>query len=153
MRKFYLVLPDIRSGFNTGAFFRTADGLGVDKIFLAGYTPYPPHAEIAKTALGAEDFVDWEYHLNPLELIKELKERGVEIVVLENIKNSILLEEYKPKAQEICLVVGNEVEGVPAEIIALADQVVKIKMKGKKESLNVSIAGSIAIFEIAKKIR
>ncbi len=150
MKKFYLLLPNIRSGFNVGAFFRTADALGVDKIFLAGYTPYPPHTEIAKTALGAEDFVDWQYFLDPFELVKKLKKQGVEIIALENTKTAKLLTKYKPKKEKVCLVVGNEVEGISEEILELADTTLKIEMKGKKESLNVSIAGGIAISEISK---
>lgn len=151
-KELYLILPDIRSGFNVGSFFRTADGLGVTKIFLTGFSPYPPHKEIAKTALDAENFVDWQYYLDPIEIIKKLKKENVEIVCLEKTEKSENIENYKSENTKICLVCGNEIEGVNKKIMNLADRVVSIKMLGIKESYNVAIAGSIALFEISKKL-
>jgi len=143
-----LLLPDIRSGFNVGSFFRTCDGLGISKIFLTGFTPYPPHKEIQKTALGAENFLDWSFHLQTEKLIKKLKTDNFKIIALEKDKNSIPLQNCQIKSKKICLVVGNEIEGINKNIISLADQIISIEMKGQKESLNVSIAGGIALFKI-----
>ena len=146
--KLSIILPNIRSGFNVGSFFRMADGLGVSKIYLCGHTPYPPHKEIQKTALGAENFVNWEYHINVIDLISKLKEKGVHIVALEKTSKAIPLEEFYSKNNEICLIVGNEIDGISEEILTLSDDVLFIDMKGQKESLNVSVAGGIAIYTL-----
>lgn len=148
----FLLLPDIRSGFNVGSFFRTADGLGVAKIFLTGFSPYPPHKEITKTALGAEKFVHWQYYLKPIDIIQKLKTQKTEIICLENTSQSENIENYIPKNKKVCLVCGNEIEGINKEILDLADKIVSIKMAGVKKSYNVAIAGSIALFEISKKL-
>lgn len=147
---FSLFLPDIRSGFNVGSFFRTCDGLGVDHIYLSGLTPYPPHKEIAKTALGAEDMVSWSYHLEWKDIIEELQNAGVHIVSLEVSEGAIPIQEFSPK-KPLCLVVGNEVDGISDDMLRIADEKVFIPMRGEKESFNVSIAGSIALWEISGK--
>lgn len=143
-------LPDIRSGWNTGAFFRTADSLGVEKILLSGLTPYPPHKEIAKTALDAEYFVDWSYFSSHENCIEYLKENNIDLIALELTEDA---QELTPDifSSPCCLVVGNEVSGVPPEILQHAKKTVFIPMKGKKQSMNVSIAGSIAMWEMQKK--
>ncbi len=149
---FSLLLPDIRSGFNVGAFFRTCDALRVDHIYLTGISPYPPHKEIQKTALGAEYEVSWSYHLDAVKLLGSLKERGVQLAALEISPSSISLTRYSPESP-LVLIVGNEVHGIPKEILRLADHIISIPMGGVKESLNVSIAGSIALWEIAKRLK
>jgi len=145
-----LLLPDIRSGFNVGAFFRTADALGLDHIFLTGLTPYPPHKEIAKTALGAEKSVAWSYHIDAEKLLKKLKVDGVHIIALERSTKAVALEKFMPKFP-LCLIVGNEVQGIREQLMNTAEEIIEIPMRGSKESLNVSIAGSIALWELAKK--
>jgi tRNA G18 (ribose-2'-O)-methylase SpoU len=146
-RKFYLILPDIRSCHNVGAMFRTADAFGVDKIFLVGYTPHPPKPQIDKVSLGAEKWVLWEWRKDLRELILELKREKFVIVGLEKIKKSIKIEDLRLKISDnVALVVGNEVDGIRPGILKLCDHVVHIPMIGKKESLNVSIAGGIAMY-------
>jgi len=127
-----------------GSFFRTADAMGIEKIYLAGYTAQPPRREISKTAIGAEDWIDWEYKEDPIQAINDLKEDGWKVVGLELEEGAQKIADYSP-TEKICLVLGHEVTGVPEEIIKLCDDVVYIPMHGKKESLNVSVALGIAL--------
>lgn len=144
-----ILLPNIRSAYNVGSFFRTCDGLGIDHIFLCGYSAFPPHKEIAKTALGAEDMVSWSHHKDSQEVIKQLQEENVRIVGLELTKNAVPLEEFTPTFP-LCLVVGNEVDGISEEVLEETHERIYIPMQGQKESFNVMIAGSIALWEISK---
>ena len=146
-----LLLPNIRSAYNVGSFFRTCDGLGIGHIFLSGYTAVPPHKEIAKTALGAEDMVSWSQHPDPVALVSELQQKGVCVTALELSEHSVPLTAFTRKFP-LCLVVGNEVEGVSKDILRCADEQVHIPMQGKKESFNVMIAGSIALWHISQKL-
>lgn len=139
---FYLILPNIRSRYNVGSIFRTADIFGIDKIFLTGYTPAPPHSRISKVALGAEKTVPWEKHKQTGRLINNLKRNGIKIVAAEATKNSQDYRKWKPK-EPLALVLGNEVEGLPRSILTKADQIIYIPMRGQKESLNVSVAAGI----------
>jgi len=151
-RKFYLILPNIRSCHNVGAMFRTADAFGVDKIFLVGYTPHPPKPQIDKVALGAEKWVDWEGRENLRKLIIELKKEKCVIVGLERTKQSEDIKDIKIlDINDFALVVGNEVDGIKPGILKLCDHVVHIPMMGKKESLNVSIAAGIAMYCLRRK--
>lgn len=147
--QFSVLLPNIRSAYNVGSFFRTCDGLGVDHIFLAGYTASPPHKEIAKTALGAEEMMSWSHHADAHELIQNLKSQGVNIVALEVTPTAKPLPSFSPSFP-LCLVVGHEVDGISPEILALCDEEVMIPMQGQKESFNVMIAGSIALWHISQ---
>jgi tRNA G18 (ribose-2'-O)-methylase SpoU len=158
MNNFYLVLPDIRSCHNVGAMFRTADACGVTKLFLVGYTPDPPRPQIDKVSLGAETWMPWEHKKNLKSLVGSLKKKGVTIIGLEKNDNSIDIgmlgnKKYSLKNKDIALIVGNEVEGVSSDILAICDIVVHIPMHGKKESLNVSIAAGIAMYEIGSQFR
>ncbi|MBI5621764.1 RNA methyltransferase [Candidatus Falkowbacteria bacterium] len=144
----YFILQNIRSLYNVGSLFRSADGLGVDKIFLCGYTGTPPRKEISKTALGAETTVPWEHHHQTARLIKQLKKDGVQIVALELTKGAVDLKTFKPKFP-LAIILGNEVLGITPAILKLADAVVQIPMRGGKESLNVSVAGGIAGYILA----
>ena len=155
MKNFYLILPDIRSCHNVGAMFRTADACGVTKLFLVGYTPVPPRPQIDKVSLGAETWMPWEHRANLKVLIRGLKKKGVEIIGLEKNNSSINIKEigdkrYKINKKDIALIVGNEVEGISEDILKLCDVVVHIPMYGKKESLNVSVAAGIGMYEIGK---
>lgn len=147
----YLLLHNIRSEQNVGAIFRTAEGAGVAKIYLAGYTPRPIDRfgrlvpTILKTALGATDMVPWEIVEDIVSCISTLKSSGCQIVAIEQTPQSISLYDFVP-ARETLYIVGNEVSGVPEEISALADVCVEIPMAGQKESLNVSVATGIALF-------
>ncbi|MDD2891622.1 MAG: RNA methyltransferase [Candidatus Gracilibacteria bacterium] len=143
-----LLLDNIRSILNVGALFRTCDGAGFEKIILTGFTPTPPRKEISKTAIGAENFVAWEYYKNPIEYIQELKKQGYKIFVLEQTSESIDFHSVSSmKYENICLILGNEIEGVQKELIELADYCVEIPMLGQKQSLNVATAGGICMYQ------
>lgn len=154
-KKVILVLHNIRSTHNVGAIFRTADAAGVSEIFLVGITPDPidrfgrKRSDIAKAALGAEDTILWQ-HFNDvsfLEKISELKKEGFYIISVEQSQDSV---DYKTiqSAEKIVIIVGNEVGGVPKEVVRISDVVAEISMQGEKESLNVSVATGIALFRI-----
>jgi tRNA G18 (ribose-2'-O)-methylase SpoU len=150
-KKFYVICQNIRSLFNVGSIFRTADAFGVDKIFLTGITGKPPRSEISKVALGAENYIPWEYHRQAARLIKKLKAEGVTIVALEQVKGkSSDLNTWKPEFP-LALILGYEPVGLPKNLIDLADVVVEIPMYGQKESLNVGVAFGVAANHIAKK--
>ncbi len=149
----FLLIHDIRSAHNVGSMFRTADAAGVAKIFLSGSTPAPidrfgRHVkEIAKVALGAEQTLPWERRLDALELITDLKKQKVQIVALEQAENSIDYKKLEIK-QPTLLIVGNEVDGLPKEILEACDVVAEIPMKGEKESLNVAVSLGVALFRM-----
>ncbi|MEX0919230.1 MAG: TrmH family RNA methyltransferase [Parcubacteria group bacterium] len=146
-----LILDNIRSVENTGSIFRTAEGLGVSKIFLIGTTPAPldrfgrKRSDFAKVSLGAEEMIDWEYTKEIEVVLKDLKDQEFQIIALEQANDSKDLKEFKSKKQ-FTLIVGNEVEGVSKEALEFSDEVVEIPMEGKKGSLNVSVATGIALF-------
>jgi tRNA G18 (ribose-2'-O)-methylase SpoU len=150
MSQHFLLLDDIRSLLNVGALFRTADGAGYDRVYLTGITPTPPRKEISKTALGAENFVSWEYYENPLEIVSILKQKGVSLICLEQTSKSIPYTEL-PELPSTCLILGNEISGVSPELRALADITIEIPMLGKKQSLNVATAGGICMYKIREK--
>lgn len=146
----YLILDNIRSRENVGSIFRTADGAGVDKIYLCGITPTPPHEKISKTALGAEAYVPWEYYKQAWRLLQKLKEEGVTIVALECGKGSENIFKIELPASPIALVLGNEVNGLSKEILKRAQKKAAIPMYGRKESLNVAVAMGIAVYAIQR---
>ncbi|MBI1744658.1 RNA methyltransferase [Candidatus Acetothermia bacterium] len=146
---FYVICQNIRSLHNVGSIFRTADAAAITKLYLCGYTPYPPRSEISKVALGAELSVSWEHHVQAWRLIEKLRSKGVQIVALENNIGSVSIYEFKPKFP-LALIVGNEVGGLSSAILQRADAVVHLPMYGKKESLNVSVAFGIAAYELNK---
>ena len=145
-----VLLDNVRSLYNVGSIFRTSDAAGVEKIFLCGITGRPPRAEIHKAALGAEHSVPWEYFENPAEIIQQLKAMGHRIVILEHTDQPQLYDKVKYEFP-LCLVVGHEITGVSDEVVALADMAIEIPMFGIKQSLNVSVAYGIAIYEIVKQ--
>ena len=159
MRDIVLIAHNLRSCHNVGSLLRTAEGLGVQKVILSGYTPHPTHAndrrlphealkianQIHKTALGAEDFVKWEYHHELLPVIKKLQKDGYAVVAIEQTEHSKMLQDYHPP-QKLALVMGREVEGVEPEIIDACDLAVEIPMFGKKESFNVVQAAAMALY-------
>ncbi len=147
--KMFLILDNIRSRENVGSIFRTADAVGVKKIYLCGTSPTPPHEKISKTALGAENYVPWEYRRNTWQVITDLKKMGVNIVALEQTKDSQNIFKFKSQFP-LALVVGNEVKGISPRILKYCDKKISIPMYGKKESLNVSVATGIAVYQIVK---
>ena len=152
-------MHDIRSAYNVGAIFRTADGAGVSKIYLSGYTPTPNSNEkfkntradkmIEKTALGAEKIIPWEKCDNLEKLLEELKGQKINVVALEKNDVSTDIKKFKPEFP-MALILGNEVDGVMENILQKCDAVVSIPMRGEKESLNVSVAAGIAMYELLK---
>lgn len=146
---FYVICPDIRSMHNVGAIFRTADGLGITKVYLCGYTARPPRKEIHKVALGAQDSVPWEYHTQAWRVIDKLKAQGIRIVALELNDHSESLLEFKPKFP-LALVIGNEVEGLSNSILSRADHTVHLPMHGIKASLNVAVAFGAAGYLLSR---
>lgn len=148
----YVLCDSIRSIFNVGAIFRTSDGAFIEKLFLTGYTPYPPRKEIEKVALGSTESVPWEYHKNPLDIISKLKDEKIKIAVLEITDQKNLIWNFKKEDFPVCLVLGNEISGVSKEIIESADMSFEIPMSGMKQSLNVSVAYGIAVYEMIRKL-
>jgi len=144
-----LIVDNVRSLHNIGAFFRTSEGLGVDKIFLCGKVAIPPRKEITKTALGAEELVDWEHFESTLEGVQKAKELNCSILSLELTKDSIDIKNYEVP-ENWALVVGHELLGVDDEILKICDDILEIPMKGEKISLNVSVATGIALYELCK---
>ena len=143
----YVLAHNIRSLHNVGSIFRTCDGVGVSKLYLTGYSGVPPRKEITKTALGADDSVPWEFHKDPVSVVKMLKKDGVQIVALEKNKKSTDIRKFNPK-YPVCMIIGNEIDGVEENLLKLSDAVVHIPMHGKKESLNVSVAFGIGIYSL-----
>lgn len=148
----YVILHNIRSRHNVGAIFRTADGAGVSKIFLTGYTPAPIDRfgrtvdEIKKTSLGASEMVEWEQTNDVNGVIQHLQDSGVTVVAVEQAQKSISLYDFiEPK--NICYVFGNEITGVEPEVLAVCDGIIEIPMAGQKESLNVSSTVAIVLFQ------
>lgn len=146
-----VVLDNIRSLHNVGSVFRSADAFCVSKVWLCGYTPQPPNREIRKTAIGAEETVDWEYAADAIALARQLKAEGWKLMVVEQTDASIALPEFHPgKDERIALVLGNEVEGVQAGIVDICDGAIEIPQFGTKHSLNVSVAAGIVLYEVVK---
>lgn len=149
-----LILHNIRSVHNVGSIFRTADAAGVSKIYVTGYTPTPldrfnrERKDFIKVSLGAEKSVPWESTLQLTPVLKKLKADGYEILAIEQSKNSTPLFEYKPAGKNIAVVMGNEVLGISPQSLKYADKILEIPMRGKKESLNVSVAAGIALFAL-----
>ena len=168
-----LILHNIRSAYNVGSIFRTADAAGVNKIYICGYSPTPLEhfqkgnvrandftsqnrfsrydSKISKTALGAECFISWEYYRQTWRLMEKLKKEGVQVIALEQSKKSVDFRKFKPKFP-IALVVGNEIRGLSKEILKRANKIIAIPMYGQKESLNVSVAAGIAIYRLMEGI-
>jgi tRNA G18 (ribose-2'-O)-methylase SpoU len=150
--KIYVALDNIRSAQNVGSFFRTSDSLGVDKILLCGITSVPPNKEIFKTALGATESVEWEHYENSSQCIEFLQEKGFLIICVEQTEKSLMLNNYEFNINKnICLVFGNEIEGVSKNIIEMADDCIEIPQLGTKHSLNVSVVGGIVIWDLVRK--
>ena len=146
-----VVLDNIRSLHNVGAIFRTADGVGVEKVWLCGVTGFPPQAQITKTALGAEQRVPWRQDRDTVSVLRDLKSAGYEIVLLEQTDQSVDYQDFVPSGP-VCLVVGNETQGISPELVAFCDAAVEIPMAGIKNSLNVAVAFGVAAYHIREQL-
>jgi tRNA G18 (ribose-2'-O)-methylase SpoU len=159
MRKIILIVHDVRSSLNVGAILRTAEGLGVEKVYMTGYTPYPSskndsrlpylsdkiNRRIEKTALGASSYINWEHISDIHLLITDLKRQKFQIIALEQNSKSIPLNEFIP-SDKVAIILGNEVEGIDDDLINISDKIVEIPMFGKKESFNVASSAAMIIY-------
>lgn len=147
-----VILDNIRSMHNVGSFFRTSDAFGLSKLYLTGITPCPPRPEISKSALGAEEFVDWEYWKNAIDLITELKHQGYYIIGIEQTTESVLLHQFKlESSNKYALIFGNEVKGISDEVIKKCDLHIEIPQFGDKHSFNVSVSYGIVLYSFFEK--
>ncbi len=147
-----VLLDNVRSLYNVGAFFRTADAVRLERLYLCGITGRPPKRAISKTALGAEERVAWEHAWEPAPLLASLRHRGYEIAAVETGLHAVDLFEWLPRFP-LCLIFGHEVDGIRPEVSALADTQVRIPMLGTKHSLNVATAGGVVLYELLRKRR
>lgn len=151
---FCIILDDIRSMNNVGSAFRTADAFLVEKIYLCGITATPPHREIEKTALGSTESVAWEYRENVMDLVKELQANGYVVLAVEQVENSLKLNNFEPELnQKYAFVFGNEVFGVNQEVVELANNCLEIPQFGTKHSLNISVTVGIICWDFMSKMQ
>ena len=145
-----VVLDDVRSMHNVGSVLRTGDAFRVERVLLCGITGTPPHAEIHKTALGAEESVDWAYVPSAVKAVRQLKQEGYQVLSVEQAEGSTMLHEFRPlPGERYAVVLGNEVKGVHQEVIDLSDGCLEIPQYGTKHSLNVSVTAGIVIHHFA----
>lgn len=146
-----VVLENIRSAYNVGSVFRTADAFLIDRVIITGYTAVPPHKEIKKTALGAEDSVSWQYYATTAEAIEDLRRQNFSVYAVEQAESSSSLESISDLGQENkAFVFGNEVSGVEQDTIAQCDGCIEIPQFGMKHSLNISVAAGIVLWEMVR---
>jgi len=145
-----IVLDNVRSLHNVGSVFRTSDAFLIEAIYLCGITASPPHPEIHKTALGAENTVEWQYFENTLDAVQLLKQKDYRILAVEQAENSIPLEKFRLENNRYAVIFGNEVKGIEQEVMDICDACIEIPQFGTKHSLNVSVAAGIVIWEIFK---
>lgn len=147
-----ILLNDVRSLYNVGAFFRTADAAGCEKLLLCGITGRPPKKGIAKTALGSEETVPWEHHADTCATVRSLRARNYEIAAVETSVHAVDLFDWQPDFP-VCILFGHEVDGLAPALLDLCDTHVRIPMLGRKHSLNVATAGGVVIYELLRKYR
>ena len=144
-----ILVENVRSVHNVGSIFRSADGFGAEKIYLTGYTAHPPREDLHKTALGAEDAVQWEYYENPLDAAEVIKKQGIPLILIEQTKQSKSMYEIDWEFP-LCFIVGNEVNGVSEELSNMVNIHVELPMRGVKQSLNVSVAAGVVGYEFSR---
>ena len=148
-----VILDSVRSLHNVGSIFRTSDGFAVEQLILCGITGQPPHREIEKTALGATQSIDWIYYENIVHAINDLRKKGYQIIAIEQAKNSVSLNEYKPSAdKKYALIFGNEVNGVSDEAMKLIDTCIEIPQFGTKHSFNIVVSAGIVLWDLFAKL-
>ena len=147
-----VLLDNVRSMYNVGAFFRTADAAGIEKLLLGGITAYPPKHAITKTALGAEERVAWDHGWDAVQLLEGARARGCEIAAIETSPRSIDLFDWRPRFP-VCLLFGHEVDGLQQRLLDRADTFVCLPMLGAKHSVNVATAGGVVLYELLRKYR
>ena len=147
-----IVLDNVRSMENVGSFFRTADAFRIESIYLCGITARPPHREIHKTALGADESVDWKYFETTAEACEHLKASGYRIFAVEQVVGSIMLNDFQAP-EKSAYIFGNEVEGVDDEALKYCEQAIEIPQEGTKHSLNVSVSGGIVMYHLFENLK
>lgn len=147
-----VLLDNVRSMYNVGAFFRAGDGVGLQKLCLCGITAHPPKKAISKTALGAEETVPWEHDWDAVHMAERLRGDGYQIAAIETGREAVDLFEWQPRFP-VCVVFGHEVDGLRPELLGMADAHVRIPMLGQKNSLNVATAGGVVLYELLRKWR
>jgi tRNA G18 (ribose-2'-O)-methylase SpoU len=145
-----VVLDNIRSMHNVGSVFRTADAFRIEAICLCGYTPQPPHRDIQKTALGATETVNWLYYATTKDAIEDLKKFDYTVLAIEQVEGSESLDQFNNTDRKLAIVLGNEVEGVDAEALAICDGCIEIPQLGMKHSLNISVAAGIVLWKLSE---
>jgi len=145
-----VVLDNIRSMHNVGSVFRSADAFRIEAICLCGYTPQPPHRDIQKTALGATETVNWLYYATTKEAIEDLKKFDYTVLAIEQVEESESLDQFTNTDRKLAIVLGNEVEGVDAEALAICDGCIEIPQLGMKHSLNISVAAGIVLWKLSE---
>ena len=151
-----VILDNVRSLHNVGSVFRTSDAFRIEKIYLCGITATPENSltEIHKTALGAEESVEWEYSADTVQVVQELKSKGYIIVSIEQVEGSVMLNEFKADTSaKYALILGNEVKGVQQQVVDISDISIEIPQYGTKHSLNVSVSAGIVLWEFAKQLK
>lgn len=153
-RPLILVLDDVRSLNNIGSILRTADAFLCEAVYLCGITACPPHREIHKTALGAEDSVNWKYFENCEDALKDLKSNGFTIAAIEQAEGGISLKEFQPKAEKkYAYVLGHEVNGVSEKVLSICDLALEIPQEGTKHSINVAVCAGIVVWDFFLKTK
>ncbi len=148
-----VVLDDVRSMYNVGSVFRTSDAFRVESVYLCGISCTPPATEIHKTALGAEDSVDWKYYKTALDAVEELKKNGYTVLAVEQVEHSTKLQTFVPqRGCKYAVVLGNEVKGVHQEVVDASDGCLEIPQLGTKHSMNVSVTAGIIIYKFAETL-
>lgn len=145
-----VVLENIRSAYNVGSIFRTADAFLLQGLYICGYTAYPPHKEIRKTALGADETVHWKHFKKVQDALDELRAEGYRIYAVEQASNSIHLQDFNYGGEKVAVILGNEVTGVEQSTIEQTDGVIEIPQLGMKHSLNVSVAAGVVLWELVR---
>ena len=149
-----VVLDNIRSLNNIGSVFRTSDAFLIEKIYLCGITAKPPHRDINKTALGATETVEWEHCESTLDLVGKLQTEDVEVYAIEQVENSIMLNDFKvDKLKKIALIFGNEVDGVQQEVVNACNGSIEIPQLGTKHSLNISVSCGVVLWSLFEGYR
>ena len=148
-----VVLDNVRSMNNIGSVFRTADAFRIEKIYLCGITATPPHRDIHKTALGAEDSVDWEYVENTLDCVQRLHDAGYAVYSVEQVEGSVMLQDFASEGRKTAVVFGNEIDGVAQEVVDASDRCLEIPQFGTKHSLNVSVTAGIVMWDLFSKMK
>lgn len=145
-----VVLENIRSAYNVGSIFRTADAFLLQGMYICGYTAYPPHKEIRKTALGADETVHWKHFKKVQDALDELRANGYKIYAVEQARNSIHLQDFNYRGEKVAVILGNEVTGVEQSTIEQTDGCIEIPQLGMKHSLNVSVAAGVVLWELVR---